>query len=110
MSKFQSFVKGANALLISLFSCIIGFVSLIIVGLNYVIVKPFSLSMYRKITTKLCGGIFLLPSFILQRWSKMKLFSVGDEFPKDSSTLIILNHSSRTDWYVLLNRSENFLT
>lgn len=102
-SKSNSKLKQAwwvfKVLVLVTFVCSLGAISLILFGITSFLVKPFSLALYRRIITPFAALTFTLCTFITQRWSKMKILLDGDAYPKGSSSLVILNHSSRTDWY-----------
>lgn len=99
-------IRGVKAFFISLLACAVGIVTLILLAVAYVTVRPFSLAYYRKVVTRISGYCFLYAAFITQKWSKLRIFTKGDNYPKDHSALVILNHSSRTDWYVICVKVE----
>lgn len=83
---------------IVIFSSSIGITTLIGFLLSYVTVKPFSIGLHRKIVSKIANYAYLLGTFVTQYSSSMKIKLHGDDYPKNSSSLVIMNHSSRTDW------------
>lgn len=82
-----------KVLLCASFSFCIGAVTLTIFTLSYAMVRPFSLARHRKIITIISCFSLQIASFILQEWSRIIIVLEGDAYNRESSALIILNHS-----------------
>lgn len=89
-----------KVLILVSFTCSLGAITLLLFWMSSLLVKPFSLGLYRRIVTAISSLTFNIATFITQRWSRMIILLKGDAYPQESSSLVILNHSSRTDWLI----------
>ncbi len=90
----------AQGIFIVLFSSSIGITALVGFTLSYVAFRPFSLALHRRVVSEIASYAYQLTSFITLYSSKMRMKLHADQVPRDKSSLVIMNHSSRTDWYV----------
>lgn len=69
-------------------------------GLSYLIVKPMSLALHRRIVMNFSYAFFLISTFVLERGSSMTFKVYGDPIPPNKNSFIILNHSSSVDFLI----------
>lgn len=84
-----------------------GVVACVLEGASYVLVRPFSLKLHRRLVTLVSHAFLLVGTLLLQRWSRIRLVTHGDALPKMASAMFIVNHCSNIDWYVIFSSFPN---
>jgi lysophosphatidic acid acyltransferase / lysophosphatidylinositol acyltransferase len=68
--------------------------------LSFVLVRPFSLAAHRRVSVVFNGAFFLCGTFLLERWTGMRLVVYGEEVPPGVATVCTMNHISDVDMLI----------
>lgn len=90
-------IKLALATLLFLSSVL---VCLVIQGLCFILIRPFSKTAYQRIISHVFFCAMLNLPFYLEKWSKIKIVAHGELPSPSESILFTMNHVSNFDWCV----------
>ncbi len=88
----------ARLLLIFLVLSGTGAVAVLVDVLSFVLVRPLSLSAHRRVVTVVSYGFLLCGSFLIDRWTRIRLRFYGTRVAPAASSLVVVNHCSNVDW------------
>eukprot|EP00172_Hildenbrandia_rubra_P001035 Plantae.Rhodophyta-Hildenbrandia_rubra.ctg16203.p1 GENE.Plantae.Rhodophyta-Hildenbrandia_rubra.ctg16203~~Plantae.Rhodophyta-Hildenbrandia_rubra.ctg16203.p1 ORF type:complete len:370 (-),score=35.71 Plantae.Rhodophyta-Hildenbrandia_rubra.ctg16203:1831-2940(-) len=89
-----------NALSISILFFLLasaGTLTFVLQGLAHLLIRPFSLSLSRRIIRALSQIFLTCPSLLLEHWASVRIVTHGTKVPSETSALCLMQHACDTD-------------